>query len=483
MNYLKRGFTSIVRQPIKSLILLGLIFILGNIIAGAISVQKAVYNTESILRRKMSPAVTLNWNETRLRALLEQNSEFIPESLSVETLEEIGALPFVKYFDYSIGATLESRTLVGVGEHQGMGATLLSAYRFYGSNNPEPLDLKEGKIKLVSGRVFNEQELANISYVVLISQSLAEANNLSVGSKIACAMNVIDMEANDGFKTVASQNNEFEVIGLFEPVNEPRPRKSYNGTDSDYIDSLMENAIYAPNKALYEIVVYQFDEFAKMGFDFANLKDYTPLYILKDPLEFEQFKENTAALMPDYYKVIGSADNFDTVTVPMKSLQNIAVGVLYTAIVATVIILGLLVILFLRDRRHEIGLYLSLGERKVKIAAQIALEVIAVAVVALTLSLVSGNSLSGAVSERMLINQIAEEQARSGNPVDLANFEITIRGYQLNMDSEDILKSYAVSLDLLTILLFYGIALGTISVSTFIPILYSMRLNPKTILT
>lgn len=62
MNLLKRAITSISRRPGKSLILLVLIFALASLIAGAISVQRAVINTETNLRRNMRPIVNLEYD-------------------------------------------------------------------------------------------------------------------------------------------------------------------------------------------------------------------------------------------------------------------------------------------------------------------------------------------------------------------------------------------------------------------------------------
>ena len=476
MNFLQRGFISIIRKPVKTLILFGVIFLLGNIIAGAIFVRQAVDNTGAVLREKMSPAVTMSMilDQEQMTDFYDVNSGFSPESLSVESIEKIGALPYVKYFDYSIGTTLESRTLNRFGG-EAFGAALLTPFSFQGVNNPDFLDLKEGNVKLVSGRLFNEQETVNLSYVVLISQSVADINGISVGSRVGFETNVIHYDVDGTLNVIATRQYEFEVIGIYEPV------KRAGKACPDWMEAMRENRMYAPNKVLYEINTFQCNEYAKQGIDYSDLKDYAPLFILKDMLDFDKFREAAVALAPDYYEVMGSADEFDQVAAPVKSMQDIATVVLYVAIAATVIVLSLLITLFLRDRHHEIGVLLSLGERKVKIAAQIGLEVIVVAVVAVTLSLFSGNILSGNLSEKMLIDQIAAEQAQNDGfswPI----LEMEIRGYQLKIDSDDIVESYAVSPDPLTVFLFYAISVGTICVSVLIPVVDMIRLNPRRIM-
>ncbi|MCL1790876.1 MAG: ABC transporter permease [Peptococcaceae bacterium] len=488
MNIIKRAMTSITRKPGKTVILLILVFVLGNVIAGAISIRQAVGGTESILRTKMAPVVTIELDSKKVLALQERNPDFSRTSLSVEIIEKLGALPYVKNFDYSIGTTLESRDLKRFGR-QTYGAALLTTFRFQGVNDPEIIDLKEGKIKLVSGRVFSKQEISDMSYVALISQNVATINNISVGSKMEFENNISYADSEGNSCLVNLQNFVFEVIGIYEPVKQVRI-SNYGYEDMSWMDEDMENKVYAPNKALYEINEYSYNEYLRLtGWDYREAIEFTPLFTLKDPLELDTFIEDTAALIPDYFEVTSFTDDFKKVAAPLKSIQDITALVLYVAIAATIIILGLLTTLFLRDRRHEIGTYLAMGERKFRIAAQIGLEVAVVAVIAITLSLFSGYILSGNLSERMLLNQIAAEQAQpedfsmsTGGGFPWGKIELETRGYQFEISSDDILQSYEVSLDLLTILLFYCVGLSTIGISVLIPIFYMIRLNPKRIL-
>jgi len=54
--------------------------------------------------------------------------------------------------------------------------------------------------------------------------------------------------------------------------------------------------------------------------------------------------------------------------------------------------------------------------------------------------------------------------------------------FQTNLTTEDVLDSYEVSLNSNYILVFYGVGLLTILLSTVIPLVYIVRLNPKKIL-
>jgi putative ABC transport system permease protein len=209
---------------------------------------------------------------------------------------------------------------------------------------------------------------------------------------------------------------------------------------------------------------------------------YATVYVLHDPAELEPFREEVAALVPEYY-MVKTRENFDQVAVPLRSLQGIASLILSIAAGAAVLIMSLLITLFLRDRKREIGIYLSLGERKTRIVGQILLEVAVVAVIAITLSLFSGNMLSNGFSEKMLADQIVAQQDKTETDLrNLTFLDLGSRGYHSAISNDDIASSYAVFLDTATVLLFYGVGLGTVFLSVLIPIIYVTRLKPKKIL-
>lgn len=64
----------------------------------------------------------------------------------------------------------------------------------------------------------------------------------------------------------------------------------------------------------------------------------------------------------------------------------------------SLLIISLIVLLFLRDRKHELGIYLSIGETRGKIIGQILVELLLISAIALLLSLVTGNLLADSIS-------------------------------------------------------------------------------------
>lgn len=60
MNFWRRALKSITRRKGKSVILFLVIFILGNVIAGAVAIQQSTVNVEKATKAKMGAKVTLD---------------------------------------------------------------------------------------------------------------------------------------------------------------------------------------------------------------------------------------------------------------------------------------------------------------------------------------------------------------------------------------------------------------------------------------
>ena len=68
--------------------------------------------------------------------------------------------------------------------------------------------------------------------------------------------------------------------------------------------------------------------------------------------------------------------------------------------------MSLLITLFLRDRKQEIGIYLAIGDKKGRVTAQFLTEVLGLSLVAITLSLFTGSLLANNFSQTMVQNNL-----------------------------------------------------------------------------
>ena len=509
---------SMKRRLGKTIILLLLVFILGNIISGAIAVQQAVTNTETNLKQNLPAVATLEMDYESYWAHQDATGEWAPaENLSSALIEQVAALPYVQDYDYSVMYTTfyshdierwnhpdpEFEHIIWEPTKEVDG---LTQFDVKGIHNPEVLDINAGLIELTNGRTFTEQEINNFNQVnsfAIISQALADLNNLTVGSTFVLDNTIYDEfdestwnlppeELYSVDNILATESYELEVIGIFQPLASSRSGDEWQDAEQEI---QLANRIYVPNAlaethtsfrvaAIEELGLYDDWEYTDEELESAKKPVYSSIFLLSDPLDLEVFAQEANESLPEFWMVSDLSNTFSDIASSMETLQWLASLILWISIVATLLILSLLITLFLRDRKHEIGIYLALGEQKIKVIAQIILEVVATGFVAITLSLFSGSLLARGISENMLRNDLIAQQGNSwDNGIYYGDGSDQLRYYAPEeLTPEEMLENYEIALNGTTIILFYSIGTGALLLSTVVPIAYVMRLNPKKIL-
>ena len=496
MNFFKRAFTSLARSPIKSVILFFLIFILGTLVSGAVSVRNTIHTTDLNLRRNMRPVVVLAENWETIDVSWENESQF-SDFLSLDVLYEVGRLPYVEYFDYSMRSWMASPDLDiwQPGEQEifydpDVGYT----FSLRGVSHSDFMDIRQGFVEMVEGVSFTEAQLASGEPVAVISNYFAVHNELTIGDIIS--LNIKRHVANEEreFFFELYTTHEFEIIGLFGVVGleDIEFDQMSNKTISEERMLNTANQIYLPNNIVREvngIVQYQsarFDESQGLEIDWDTW-DYpdliNPIFILNDPLYLDDFRYAAQYLLRDAWHLSDGLYLFVPISNSMNMLREIADGLLLGASISALTILGLVITLFLHDRRHEVGIYLALGEKRGKIVSQILTEVFILAVIAISTSLLAGTFIANHLSNELLQNEIADIVTPRREVDGLEILEPwELMGFPPPMSGEEMLEFYDFSITGTTIILFYTISLTIVILSVIIPIVYLTRLNPKKVL-
>lgn len=486
MNFIKRGFVGIMRRKGKSLILLAVLFILGNLIAGAISIQQATNNVEYNIRERLGATIVIERDYQTIEALSDEEMVNLEsEDISVESIRQVGELPYVKYYDYYTHFGLGSKSLkyyFGQDVDQAAAEETKIDFGMKGINYPNVLDFENGDGNLIDGRVFSQDEIDNGSPVTLISEKLAEINNLHVGDTIVLNNDVYSYDLDTYEEELfSSRDLVLEVIGIFEIVAVKDDIEFDFGQGTiNWEDTLVQNTIYVPNQVIFNEMDFDWEETKKAIPEFADtmtenpqIGSYRTMYVLESHEYIDAFKQEADPLLPPYYHVVSSGDHYDTISGPVESMSTLSRYVFMAAIFATILIAGLVVLLFLRDRKHELGIYLSLGEKRGRVIGQILIEVMVVAFVGVTLSLFSGNFIASQVSQTL----IKTDETADFEQVDYINKDLTS-----DLTVDDVIGLYEVKLNTNYILVFYSVGLATILISTLLPLIYIVRLNPKQIL-
>lgn len=536
MNFLKRATTSMLRQPVKFMVLLLLVFVLSTVMSGAISAVTAITNTEAHLRRQMRPIVTFEvdheavntaweeaggyWHIEEIEggSSMEQRGADWPTVLpiTVELISEIASLPQVEYYHYAVTSFIDTQLneYLPAGAESTTGGSIciwnpetddcfealtidnLNQKVIRGTSDDEPFEMREGLIELVSGNNFSnpQQHQLTAAYPVLVSSGFAQVNGFSIGSTFSLWSRVHRVDEIDWSVTEPSWENalfdqryfEFEIIGLFDVV----PFE----TDDDWLEANRQrelaNRIFTTNAAAEAIQSFEVEgqiaaseaagEASWFDPETWNFQMETNI-LLTDPLELEAFVATVTDYLPEFWTVVDLTGSFDEISTSMETVNQIADGILLTAVGATILILSLLITLFLKDRRHEMGIYLALGEKRLKIIFQVLFEVVTIAVIGMTFSIFMGNLISSNISREMIRTELSQpvEHDPWRSPWDLEIADLGLGGH---LSPEEVVEAFDTSLSVNAIVLLYGVGLGTVVVSTLIPIVYVVRLKPKKVL-
>ncbi|MDH6363141.1 putative ABC transport system permease protein [Enterococcus sp. PF1-24] len=496
MNFIQRAWASVVRRKGKSTILFLVIFILGNVIAGAIAIQQSTANVEKKVKADLGAVATIEYDwQTEMQE--ESSDEVVMyENLTEEQINEVGKLPYVKEYDYAIQGYFSVTDLKTVGMpeeeadmYEGIGKMVLAN----GTNLKEPIPFKEKKVVLTDGRTFTDEEISAKKYVAVVSNSFAQENGLALGDEFIIDSNLDDYKEDGSIEKNKINDFAITVVGLYDPIKLETKTSDdeKNSMNNDpYFDMMQLNTFYMPNSVIKELTNLDLEKIKEIkpelyikddGSDFTEEDNFyaIPTYFLKSPEDADAFKEEANNLVPKYQKVVVSTDKFDEVGGSLQKMSKIAGYVVIIAVIAALVIISLVVILFLRDRKHELGIYLSLGEKRKNVLLQVIIELLVISLVAMCLSLVTGNFLGKMVSESLL-----RSDALATNVSNMNGFyhDPTALMNNISLTAEDVQAAYQVNFSVSYIISFLVVGLLTVLGSAILPLLYILRLNPKKIM-
>ncbi|WP_321386916.1 ABC transporter permease [uncultured Enterococcus sp.] len=492
MNYLQRGIRSVTRRKGKSFILFAVIFILGNVIAGAIAIQQSTENVEKKVKKELGATATVDLDYDKL---MEENPSGgqVPGGLSEEDIKKIGSSPYVKEYDYSVNGMIQVKNLKTYqmdSENSAFSVGMMQYLQLKGTNLTSPPDFSEKKIDLTDGRMFTQEDLDSDKPVAIISEELAELNGVGVGDQLVLDSNHYSYSS-DGTSSEAMKGDDHpvEIIGIFKPktVEKKKDDNAQNSMNDQIFQTEQFNTLYMPNNAIKAINKQEYETGKRLtpdmytdDFTEESMNQATPTYILKSPDDVDAFKEETEPLIPEFFKLSASTDQYEQVGSSMKKLSQIAGYVVMIAVGAALVIISLIVVLFLRDRKHEFGIYLSLGEKRNRVLAQVIIELLMISLLAMGISLITGNLLGDVVSNSLLSGDMLAETANNG----MSNGMSFVAGANTasTISAEDITNAYAVKFSLSYIITFLAAGMATILASAILPLLYILRLNPKKIM-
>lgn len=205
---------------------------------------------------------------------------------------------------------------------------------------------------IIKGRHIEKNDVNKI----VIHEQLAKKNGYDIGSKVL----VKKLNNNNSKDQANGENNsiEYEVVGIFSGKKEEK----YTGLTSDYT----ENMAFADYSSVKE----------------KEEKVNRIIYFASDPKKIDKVIEDIkkTGINTEEISISKNTKGFDDTISSITSMKGIIIIITYSVVLGSIIILSMILILWIRERIHEIGILLSIGVRRYKIMAQFILELIYISI-------------------------------------------------------------------------------------------------------
>ena len=375
MSFIKRAGLYCLRQYFKTVILFFVLTLIATFVLTGIAIRDASVGATADVRTAISGKIMLepDWeghmgsgHQNQWGTVYSYSGDLITQEI-VDAIEKVdGVVDYNSEDSGYCGAGVDFNYLPAAfglnytpyGESSNYTATLSSEKCF---------QFQSGKYKLVEGRHIKPDD----KHTCLLSKELADYNKRSVGDKIK--MYCLDSDS----------ISEFEIVGIFDGAE---------GTQGNAltVDEIPANCGYIDYATMFELFR---DE----------MNGYQQLTIfVEDPVSIQNVYDKISAL-PELkgktLKLSIDTDEYDVVSTPLESLQNLVNTTIIIISVVSVIILTLLLTIWIRGRKKEIGILLSIGKSKANIILQHFTEILIVAVVSFAASVPLSNLMAEKVSE------------------------------------------------------------------------------------
>ncbi|MBQ9847410.1 MAG: ABC transporter permease [Clostridia bacterium] len=353
-----------------------------------------------------------------------------------------------------------------------------------------------GTATIVDGAVFTE---GTTDAECIISQELANYNSIEVSDTI----------------TLENPNNEdesyeFTVVGIYTDSSSNESSFSIMGATS----TDPANKIYTSYAALQTVLDASGENSETVTDDTTGREFSTEIkstlsatYLLSDVDSYNKFTEEVRELGLDKSYNVSSSDisSYESSLVPLETLSKLAGYFLIVVLLIGAIILIVLNIFNIRERKYEIGVLTAMGMKKFKVALQFLTEIFVVTIIAVIVGVGVGGVSSVPVTNALLENQIAAESnqynkieenfGRPGNMIsdgnmpgnmDQNNIPQMQNGGPGNFFDANEVAEYISEIDeamnLTVVFQMLGIAILLTIVSGAVSMLFIMRYDPLRIL-
>ncbi|HBK4537946.1 TPA: ABC transporter permease [Listeria monocytogenes] len=497
MNFFKRAWLSMKARKGRSVLQLIIFTVVCVLILSGFTIQSAADKASELAREQLGGTVTLTVDrEKQMQTMREEASssdsssteskpQFQSSPIDVNDANDLAKLNHVASYNYysstqalasgfdpieSSGDTSssndESSTTAetqGPGGGQG-GPQMVDADLSISGllDSATSTDFEAGTSELTSGVAITSVD--KDKNVAMVEENLAEENDWKVG---------------DSFTVTSSDGNTkvtLKIVGIYKTTD--------SGSDMAQNFSFLNpyNKVYVPYTVANTI----------KGSDYKNTVD-SAVYTMDDAANisaFEKEAKKVDSIDWDTFKLDANDTLYQQMIGPINSVASFSKNVVYIVSIAGALILGLLVMMQVRDRKYEMGVLLAIGEKRGKLIAQFFVEILIVALVSFGLAAASSHYVAQLAGNQLLAQQNSSTNETTtstenrgpggGGQGGPGGFGESVSNLTKNTEQ---IKELDIQVTLEDMLKMGGIGIGIAFISVLLPAALVLRMNPKTILT
>lgn len=321
MKCLERAFRYFIRKKSKTILLLLLFLVANTTILGAFFVLSASDEINQQIREKTNTKVIVEASD-REKLLTQKDAELIQEADHISSINRVAQNAAYPNSFYSISGSEEKED----------GKVMVLGYDDMEKDSP----FENNVCRLIEG------DYAIDDNEIVLNQNLADSNGLSVGDEIE----LINTEGN----TVSAV-----ISGLYLTGNERQQTELVAAVNR------IENQVYTTIQFLFRI---------NDDLEFRKIAAY-----VDDPEQLEQTAEKLNSLLMEKAQI----GMIDTVYQKMKftiiQIERIGGLIFLLTLVTSAAVIAMLLCMWIRNRKAEIAVYISLGISKIEVFLQMLFEV------------------------------------------------------------------------------------------------------------
>ena len=258
---------------------------------------------------------------------------------------------------------------------------------------------------LFSSGVFTIKEGKNIEEndknSIIVHEEFAKQNNLKLGDEV-------DLELLDIEKSGKIKSHKFKIIGIFSG----KKHETYTGLSSDF----SENMVFVDYSTSQEILnKSENNKIANKILMYSGSAESTDLALNKlKELKIDESK----------YFVEKDSNAFEESLESVSGIKHIIKIMTYSIMLGGMVVLSLILILWLRERIYEIGIFLSIGTSKIQIIMQFIFELIFISIPSIISSLFLGNVLLKVIVDGFINSE--DSMISGGSLINNSSFMLNI---------------------------------------------------------